>query len=84
MGRYWNMTKEEYYQLEEEVDIAIREYECKNPDKGCDRCLSGFELQQRMTDDLINKCPYCGTAVRQIISMSSFQLTGEGWTRRGA
>ena len=61
----------------------MREYEVINPDKGCDRCLQGFELQQKMSDDLIKRCPYCGASVKQIISMNSFHLVGDGWTRRG-
>jgi len=63
--------------------MATREYEVINPSKGCDRCLQGFELQQRMSDDLIKKCPYCGASVRQIMSVNSFVLSGSGWTRRG-
>ena len=59
------------------------EYECINPNKGCERCQEGFELQQRITEDAIEFCPFCSTSVKKIISPSSFALTGDGWTRRG-
>ena len=63
--------------------MAIREFECKNPNKACDKCLEGFEIYQKMSDDLIKKCPYCGCPVRQIMSVNTFVCLGDGWTRRG-
>ena len=63
--------------------MAIREFESINPNKGCDRCNEGFELYQKMSEDLITNCPHCGCNVKQIMSMNSFHLIGSDWTRRG-
>ncbi len=56
--------------------MPVYEYECP----GCEKT---FEVQQRMADDPLEKCPDCSGQVKKIISKSSFQLKGGGWYADG-
>lgn len=49
--------------------MPIYEYEAIDPDKACDRCRQRFELIQGIKEKPISACPYCGQAVRRVISM---------------
>jgi len=44
----------------------------------CDRC-GVFEVNQRITEDALKKCPTCKGKVRRLISNTSFMLKGSGW-----
>jgi putative FmdB family regulatory protein len=44
----------------------------------CNQCGT-FEHSQRITDKPIKSCPKCGSAVRRVISRTSFVLKGSGW-----
>ena len=47
----------------------------------CTACEHKFEEEQRMSDPRIETCPKCGkNSVKKIISVSSFQLAGQGWS----
>lgn len=46
----------------------------------CSRC-GEFELFQSITAKKLKKCPDCRSVVKPLISRSSFQLKGEGWTK---
>jgi len=50
----------------------------------CINCGSDFEVEQRITDKPIKKCPVCGKmkAQRQI-SKCNFKLKGTGWAGDG-
>ncbi len=63
--------------------MAIREFETINPNNACDKCLEGFEIYQKMSEPLIKNCPHCGGKVRQLMSVNTFHLIGNGWCRRG-
>ncbi|MCL7487058.1 MAG: zinc ribbon domain-containing protein [Desulfobulbaceae bacterium] len=56
--------------------MPIYEYECKS-------CENVFEVQQRMTDEPLKKCPDCRGEVKKLVSVSSFQLKGGGWYSDG-
>jgi putative FmdB family regulatory protein len=56
--------------------MPVYEYECSG-------CKKVFEIQQRIADAPLEKCPECGAAVRKLISRSSFQLKGGGWYSDG-
>ncbi|MBU0945717.1 MAG: zinc ribbon domain-containing protein [Proteobacteria bacterium] len=56
--------------------MPVYEYECLE-------CETVFEVQQRMADDPLSKCPECEGAVKKIMSRSSFQLKGGGWYADG-
>lgn len=56
--------------------MPVYEYECKE----CDRV---FEVQQKMADKPLSKCPECQAPVKKLMSMSSFQLKGGGWYADG-
>ena len=46
----------------------------------CDACQNEWEIEQRMSEDAIKKCPKCGKMkARRMISGGSFQLKGGGW-----
>ena len=44
----------------------------------CDHC-GVFEVNQRITEDALKKCPTCKGKVRRLISNTSFMLKGSGW-----
>jgi len=53
-------------------------------DYHCKACGKEFELEQRITENPIKKCPSCGKfQVRRLISNTSFVLRGGGWYSDG-
>ena len=52
--------------------LPIYEYQCTN-------CGRTVEEMQRITDEPLEKCPYCKGKLRRLISLTSFQLKGTGW-----
>jgi putative FmdB family regulatory protein len=51
----------------------------------CTSCGNAWELEQRIVEDPIKKCPKCGanTAKRQISQGAGFILKGGGWYSDG-
>jgi putative FmdB family regulatory protein len=51
----------------------------------CTSCRKAWELEQRIVEDPVKKCPKCGknTAKRQISSGAGFILKGGGWYADG-
>jgi putative FmdB family regulatory protein len=51
----------------------------------CTKCHHAWELEQRIVEDPVRKCPKCGanTAKRQISSGAGFILKGGGWYADG-
>jgi len=51
----------------------------------CTSCHNAWELEQRIVEDPVKKCPKCGksTAKRQISSGAGFILKGGGWYADG-
>jgi putative FmdB family regulatory protein len=51
----------------------------------CTKCSHAWELEQRIIEDPVRKCPKCGanTAKRQISSGAGFILKGGGWYADG-
>ena len=46
----------------------------------CERCDSEFEVEQRITEDPLKRCPSCRSVkVKRLISQTSFVLKGGGW-----
>jgi putative FmdB family regulatory protein len=46
----------------------------------CERCEEEFEVEQRITDAPLKRCPSCRSAkVKRLISQTSFVLKGSGW-----
>lgn len=56
--------------------MPVYEYECK-------KCEKVIEVQQKIMDPPLEKCPDCQEPVTKIMSMSSFQLKGGGWYADG-
>ncbi len=53
--------------------MPIYEYKCL-------KCKKVFEELQSFSDPDLTKCPYCKKGkVEKLISLSSFQLKGDGW-----
>jgi putative FmdB family regulatory protein len=51
---------------------------------GCEACGKTWELEQRITEDPIKKCPKCGKLkAKRLISGGSFMLKGGGWYADG-
>jgi len=46
----------------------------------CERCQQEFEVEQRITDDPLKRCPKCRSPkIKRLISQTSFVLKGGGW-----
>ncbi|MBI3492426.1 MAG: zinc ribbon domain-containing protein [Acidobacteria bacterium] len=45
----------------------------------CDACGHRFEVIQKFSDPLVEKCPKCGSAVHKLMSSPAFQFKGTGW-----
>lgn len=50
----------------------------------CEACNRGFELEQRISESPVKKCPNCGKLkARRLISSGNFILKGGGWYSDG-
>jgi putative FmdB family regulatory protein len=50
----------------------------------CEACDKEFEKEQRISEDPIRKCPFCGKLkARRMISSGNFILKGGGWYSDG-
>lgn len=50
----------------------------------CDACQHEFDLIRKVSDPAVRKCPECGRLkVKRKVSLTSFQLKGEGWYKDG-
>jgi len=45
----------------------------------CEKCRKEFEIEQKISEEPIKKCPKCGGKVTRLISNTSFVLKGSGW-----
>lgn len=45
----------------------------------CPKCEKVHEVNQKISDKPLAKCPDCGGKVQKLISRSSFALKGSGW-----
>ena len=52
--------------------MPLYEYEC-------DACHHRFEVIQKFSDALIDKCPKCGSRVQKRLSSPAIQFKGSGW-----
>ncbi|HUR35897.1 MAG TPA: FmdB family zinc ribbon protein [Vicinamibacterales bacterium] len=52
--------------------MPLYEYEC-------DTCGHRFEVIQKFSDPLVDKCPKCGSPVHKLISSPAIQFKGSGW-----
>ncbi len=52
--------------------MPIYEYQCT-------KCGEVFEVFQKMNDDPVRRCKFCGGGVEKLFSHTSFQLKGSGW-----
>ena len=52
--------------------MPLYEYECQT-------CHYRFEVQQKFSDPLIDKCTRCGDSVRKLISAPGIMFKGSGW-----
>ena len=49
----------------------------------CKRCDEEFEEIQKISEAPLKKHEDCGGKLEKLLSLSSFQLKGEGWYRDG-
>lgn len=52
--------------------MPVYEYECA-------KCAKVHEVEQRMSDPKLKKCPECKGPVQKLISLSGFALKGSGF-----
>ena len=46
----------------------------------CERCKKEFEVEQRITEEPLKRCPSCRSPkIKRLISRTSFVLKGGGW-----
>ena len=45
----------------------------------CETCHHQFEVRQKISDPLIDKCIQCGHGVRKLISAPGIMFKGTGW-----
>ena len=65
--------------------MPIYEYQVKKGYEGCKYCKSSFTIEQKITDDPLEKCPKCDSPLVKIISKTNFHLKdgGVGWEKNG-
>jgi len=51
--------------------MPLYEYECGNGHR--------FEVIQKFSDPLVEKCPPCGSPVRKLVASPAIQFKGTGW-----
>lgn len=54
------------------------DYTCEN--KGCKHNKEEFEVEQKITDEPLTKCPRCGRKVKRLIGRVTIKYQGTGWT----
>ena len=52
--------------------MPLYEYECEG-------CGHRFEVIQKFSDALVERCPSCGGTVRKLVSSPAIQFKGTGW-----
>jgi putative FmdB family regulatory protein len=52
------------------------EYRVTDPKKGCDRCRSGFEVIQRITQPALTLCPHCKNEVSRVLFAPAVVVKG--------
>lgn len=52
--------------------MPIYEYQCT-------KCGCRVEEMQKITDESLQTCPSCKGPLRRLMSLTSFQLKGNGW-----
>jgi len=52
--------------------LPIYEYQCT-------KCGCRVEEMQKITDESLQTCPSCKGQLRRLMSLTSFQLKGNGW-----
>ena len=52
--------------------MPLYEYQCED-------CAHQFEVIQKFSDPLVEKCPKCGGRVRKLMSSPAIQFKGSGW-----
>jgi len=52
--------------------VPIYEYQCT-------KCGCRVEMMQKITDESLQTCPSCKGQLRRLMSLTSFQLKGNGW-----
>jgi len=52
--------------------VPIYEYQCT-------KCGRKVEMMQKITDESLQTCPSCKGPLRRLMSLTSFQLKGNGW-----
>ncbi len=56
--------------------MPIYEYHCLS-------CRKDHEIIQKFSDKPLKICPACGGRLKKKLSLSAFQLKGEGWYKDG-
>jgi len=49
----------------------------------CNKCGKTHEFWQKVSEAPVKECPDCGGLLHKLVSLSSFQLKGGGWSIDG-
>jgi len=58
--------------------MPIYEYRLIDTRTGCERCREGIDVIQGIHDDPLKACPYCGSAVRRVLSAVNVRVSEQG------
>lgn len=48
--------------------MPVYDYQAKNPEQGCDRCRTPFEVMRRLDEVPLEHCPNCGAELVKLIA----------------
>lgn len=62
--------------------MPLREYQARDPARGCERCLKGFERLESGSDEPLECCPHCGAPVARQLSAPAVGSSRSGFDQR--
>lgn len=62
--------------------MPIREYQAKNPDKGCQICRARFERFESLREKPLLKCPLCGADLDRLLAAPNIGASKTGLDTR--
>ncbi len=65
-----------YFILLKEGNMPTYAYRAIDLDSSCDRCQSGFEIIQRMTEPALTQCPHCKNPISRILFAPAVVIKG--------
>ncbi|MBI2438833.1 MAG: hypothetical protein HYV36_08505, partial [Lentisphaerae bacterium] len=64
--------------------MPLREYQARDPQKGCARCQEPFERLEQGATPPLEKCPDCGAPLKRLISAPAIGDSKSSFDQRAA